>query len=115
MEIAGALAELFRALRDEGKLVGRATVRLVDPGKALLAPFSDRSHRYALEKLTEMGVEVTFGVAVASVDADSATLSDGSTVATDTVIWAGGISGASSWPPPASRRVAADASTSPRI
>ena len=95
VEIAGALAELFQALRDEGRLVGRATVRLVDHGHALLAPFSDRSHRYALERLTEMGVEVTFGVAVASVDARSATLSDGSTVATDTVIWAGGISGAS--------------------
>ena len=55
VEIAGALAELFQALRDEGKLVGRATVRLVDHGQALLAPFSDRSHRYALERLTEMG------------------------------------------------------------
>lgn len=95
VEIAGALAELLRALRDEGKLVAPATVRLVDPGHALLAPFSDRSHRYALEKLTEMGVDVTLGVAVASVDVGSATLSDGSTVATDTVIWAGGISGAS--------------------
>jgi NADH dehydrogenase len=95
VEIAGALAELFQALRNEGRLVGSASVRLVDHGHALLAPFSDRSHRYALERLTEMGVEVTFGVAVASVDADSATLSDGSTVATDTVIWAGGISGAS--------------------
>ena len=40
VEIAGALAELFRALRDEGRLAGRATVRLVDPGKALLAPFT---------------------------------------------------------------------------
>ena len=95
VEIAGALAEMFRALRDEGRLAGPATVRLVDPGHALLAPFTDRSHRYALGKLTEMGVDVTFGVAVASVDVDSATLSDGSTVETDTVIWAGGISGAS--------------------
>ena len=95
VEIAGALAELFQALRDEGRLVGSASVRLVDPAKALLAPFTDRSHRYALDKLTEMGVDVTFGVAVASVDVDSATLSDGATVETDTVIWAGGISGAS--------------------
>ncbi|MGO4104913.1 NAD(P)/FAD-dependent oxidoreductase [Leifsonia sp. YAF41] len=95
VEIAGALAELFRALRDDGKLVGQATVRLVELGKVLLAPFTDRSHHYALGKLTTMGVDVTFGVAVSSVDIDSATLSDGSTVATDTVIWAGGISGAS--------------------
>ena len=95
METAGALAELIRALQDEERLVGTATVRLVDRGKVLLGPFSDRSHVYAFDKLTEMGVDVSFGVAVASVDALSATLSDGSTVSTDTVIWAGGISGAS--------------------
>ncbi|WP_079575534.1 NAD(P)/FAD-dependent oxidoreductase [Krasilnikoviella flava] len=70
-------------------------MRLVDLGHALLAPFTDRSHRYALDKLTAMGVDVTFGVAMASVDVGSATLSDGSSVVTDTVIWAGGISGAS--------------------
>ena len=95
VETAGALAELFRALQDEGRLVGRASVRLVDRGEVLLGPFSDRSHVYAFDKLTEMGVDVSFGVAVASVDIRSATLSDGSSIATDTVIWAGGISGAS--------------------
>lgn len=95
VEIAGALAELFRALRDEGRLVGRAAIRLVEAGPALLAPFSDRSHRYALEKLSKAGVDVQFGVAVASVDESSATLSDGSSVQTDTVIWACGISAAS--------------------
>ncbi|MEL7974817.1 NAD(P)/FAD-dependent oxidoreductase [Isoptericola sp. F-RaC21] len=95
VEISGALAELLQALRDEGRLAAPASVRLVDLGHALLAPFTDRSHRYALDKLTAMGVEVTFGVAVTSVDAGSATLSDGSSVVTDTVIWAGGISGAS--------------------
>jgi len=95
VETAGAIAELFRALRDEDRLVGSATVRIVDRGRVLLGPFSDRSHVYAFDKLTQMGVAVSFGVAVTSVDAASATLSDGSTVSTDTVIWAGGISGAS--------------------
>ena len=94
VETAGALAELFGALREQGKLAGEATVRLVDHGQALLRPFTDKSHEYALEKLTDKGVQVTFGVAVSGVQADSATLSDGSTVPTDTVIWAGGISGA---------------------
>src|SRR6478609_10683126 len=94
VETAGALAELFGALREQGKLAGEATVHLVDHGQALLRPFTDKSHEYALEKLTDKGVQVTFGVAVTGVQADSATLSDGSTVPTDTVIWAGGISGA---------------------
>ncbi|MGO7984024.1 FAD-dependent oxidoreductase, partial [Rhizobium johnstonii] len=58
-------------------------------------PFTDHSHRYALAKLTDMGVDVTFGVAVASIEADPVKLSDGPAVETDTVIWACGISGAS--------------------
>jgi NADH dehydrogenase len=93
VETAGALAELFGALREQGKLHGEATVRLVDHGHELLKPFTDKTHEYALAKLTEKGVQVTFGVAVSAVGPDTATLSDGSTVATDTVIWAGGISG----------------------
>ncbi len=93
VETAGALAELFSALADQGRLQAPATVRLVDHGHALLKPFTDKSHAYALEKLTEKGVEVTFGVAVSGVQADTATLSDGTTVDTDTVIWGGGISG----------------------
>jgi NADH dehydrogenase len=47
-----------------------------------------------LGKLIEKGVRVTFGVAVSAVAADSVTLSNGSTVRTDTVIWAGGIAAA---------------------
>ncbi len=93
VETAGALAELFDALREQGKLHGEATVRLVDHGHELLKPFTDKTHEYALAKLTEKGVQVTFGVAVAAVGPDTATLSDGTTVATDTVIWGGGISG----------------------
>ncbi|WP_395729080.1 NAD(P)/FAD-dependent oxidoreductase [Nakamurella sp.] len=93
VETAGALAELFGALKEQGTLHGEATVRLVDHGHALLKPFTDKTHEYALAKLTEKGVQVTFGVAVSAVGADTATLSDGTTVATDTVIWAGGISG----------------------
>ncbi|HEY5878589.1 MAG TPA: NAD(P)/FAD-dependent oxidoreductase, partial [Nakamurella sp.] len=94
VETAGALAELFGALKEQGKLAAEATVRLVDHGHALLKPFTDKSHEYARDKLTEKGVQITFGVAVAGVQADRATLSDGSTVPTDTVIWAGGIFGA---------------------
>jgi NADH dehydrogenase len=93
VETAGALAELFGALTEQGKLHGEATVRLVDHGHDLLKPFTEKTHEYALAKLTEKGVQVTFGVAVAAVGPDTATLSDGTTVATDTVIWAGGISG----------------------
>ncbi len=94
VETAGALGELFSALKDQGRLHEQATVRLVDHGNALLKPFTDESHEYAYTKLIDKGVQVSFGVAVSGVRPDSASLSDGSSVPTDTVIWAGGISGA---------------------
>ena len=81
VETAGAIAELFHALREDGRLGEQATVHLVDHGKALLAPFSDKSHEYALEKLTDHGVKVTFGVAVTQVEPDGVHLSDGTTTA----------------------------------
>ena len=90
VETAGAIAELFQALREDGRLGEQAGVHLVDHGKAVLAPFSDKSHAYALEKLTDHGVQVTFGVAVTKVEPDGVHLSDGSQLPTRTVIWGGG-------------------------
>ena len=90
VETAGALGELFAALKAKKKLPDEATVHLVDHGKALLAPFSDKSHQYALDKLTRHGVKVTFGVAVTQVEPDKVHLSDGSQLRTRTVIWGGG-------------------------
>ncbi len=90
VETAGAIAELFNALRADGRLGDAASVHLVDHGKALLNPFSDKSHEYALEKLTDHGVKVTFGVAVTKVGPETVELSDGSTLPTRTVIWGGG-------------------------
>ena len=90
VETAGAIAELFTALREAGRLGDTASVHLVDHGHALLNPFSDKSHQYALEKLTEHGVKVTFGVAVTHVGPDTVQLSDGTEMATRTVVWGGG-------------------------
>ena len=90
VETAGAIAELFNALREAGRLGDTATVHLVDHGHALLNPFSDKSHQYALDKLTEHGVKVTFGVAVTQVGPDTVQLSDGTELPTRTVVWGGG-------------------------
>ena len=94
VETAGALAELLAALRAQQLLAADPVVRLVDHGRSLLAPFDDKSHRYASQTLSALGVEVTLGVAVTAVDAGSVTLSDGTRVQTRTVIWAGGESAA---------------------
>jgi NADH dehydrogenase len=90
VEMSGAIGQLFQLLRKEDRLTDEATVHLVDHGKALLGPFSDKSHEYALRKVTEFGVQVSFGVAVTEVGTDSVTLSDGTTLPTTTVIWCGG-------------------------
>ncbi len=67
---------------------------MVDHGQALLNPFSEKSHQYALRLLNEHGVKVTFGVAVTEVGPDAVVLSDGSHLPTSTVIWGGGESAA---------------------
>ena len=96
VETAGALAELFGALQGTGQADGRPAIGPAGRPRRRAArdrsPTSPTSTR--CDKLTEKGVQITFGVAVSAVQADSVTLSDGSTVPTDTVIWAGGISGA---------------------
>ncbi len=94
VETSGALGELIGDLKHAGRLPDSASIELVDHGNALLGPFSERSHQYAHDKLTEMGVTLTFGVAVTDVQPSGVTLSDGSTRASGTVIWAGGESAA---------------------
>jgi NADH dehydrogenase len=94
VETAGAIAELFRALQQENTLADNASVHLVDHGQALLNPFSDKSHQYALRRLSDHGVKVTFGVAVTEVGPDAVVLSDGTQLPTSTVIWGGGESAA---------------------
>ncbi len=90
VETAGAIAELLAALREAGRLGDGAAVHLVDHGNALLAPFADKSHAYAMEKLDQFGVRVTLGVAVTKVGTEAVELSDGTTVPSGTVIWGGG-------------------------
>ncbi|WP_037188495.1 NAD(P)/FAD-dependent oxidoreductase [Rhodococcus sp. 114MFTsu3.1] len=90
VETAGAFAELFTALRKMNHPGGRGEAWLINHGPALLAPYSERSHEYAHDKLVQHGAKVRLGVGVASVDADGVLLSDGSRLASRTVVWAGG-------------------------
>ncbi len=94
VETTGALSELLRALSETGRLPTPGVVTLVDLGPTLLGQFSDKAHHYALEKLTEAGAQVRLGVGVTAVYADRVTLDDGTAIATRTVVWGGGESGA---------------------
>jgi NADH dehydrogenase len=92
VETAGALAEALRDVVPESykSLVHPAQVHLVDHGKVLLAPFSDKAHAYAAKKLEGDGVTLHLGVGVKEVFPDRVALSDGEEIMTHTVIWGGG-------------------------
>ena len=93
VETTGALAELMLALHKSGGLAVPGQITVVDRGGALLGQFSDKAHKYALEKLTEAGAEVRLGAGVTSVHPDRVRFNDGSAISTRTVVWGGGESG----------------------
>jgi len=93
-ETAGALSEMIRDVMPheyEDLAVRRARVVLVDVGHAVLGPFSERAHEYASRVLQRDGVELRLGTSVKEIEKDHAVLSDGTTIPTHCVIWAGGI------------------------
>jgi NADH dehydrogenase len=93
-EIAGALADMIDdTMKSEYRdlPVQRAKIILVDHGKIVLGPFTEKSQRYAAKMLAQRGVELRFGVAVKEVAPDGAILSDGTKILSHCVIWAGGL------------------------
>jgi NADH:ubiquinone reductase (H+-translocating) len=92
VETAGALAEALRDVVPEHyqALANAAKVHLVDHGDVLLAPFSEKAHSYAAERLERDGVVLHLGVGVKEVFPDRVALTDGDTIMSRTVIWGGG-------------------------
>jgi NADH dehydrogenase len=93
-ELAGALAGMIRgAMTDEypDLAVKHAKVYLVDHGNALLGAFSEKAHAYAARTLRKKGVDIRLGIAVKEVAPDHVLLSDGTSIQSRTVIWAGGL------------------------
>jgi NADH dehydrogenase len=93
-ELAGALADMIRgAMMEEcGDLaVKRAQIYLVDHGSSLLGAFSEKAHAYAARVLRRKGVEIRLGISVKAVAPDHVLLSDGTSIQTRTVVWAGGL------------------------
>jgi NADH dehydrogenase len=93
VESAGAFAEIFRdvvpvAYRDFP--LEHVKVVVVDRGDVVLNGFSERAHRYAAERLEADGVELRLGTGVTEVGPGHVTLTDGTTIPTHTVVWAGG-------------------------
>jgi NADH:ubiquinone reductase (H+-translocating) len=64
---------------------------LVDGGSKVLAEVPDRLSQYTASLLRKRGVEVCLSTRLDSVEADAVTLSDGTRIATETLVWAAGI------------------------
>ena len=96
VELAGALAEIRRTVlkREYRELDSdRMQIWLVDSNDRVLKNFSERASAHALAYLQDMGVNVKFGARVTGYDGDVVTFQDGSTMDSNTLIWAAGVKG----------------------
>lgn len=95
VELSGMFAELRKNIirKDYPELhgLGLGEIYLVDGGKAVLAPMSEKSQHYSYQSLKELGVKIKLNVTVKDYKDDIVYLSDGSTIETKTLIWAAGI------------------------
>ncbi len=94
VELAGALSELYSNVleKDFPRLdFQRANIILVEQSDGLLEHYSDRSSRYAKDKLAAMGVDIHLGASVVSASKDNVTLSSGEIIPCSTLVWAAGV------------------------
>lgn len=96
VELAGMLAELGRniALKEYPEIKDlRSHLYLIDAGKALLGPMSEKSQAEATRVLKKLGVHVINNTAVKDYHNEIVYLSDGRTIPTNVLIWASGVIG----------------------
>jgi NADH dehydrogenase len=96
-EIAGAIADMIHssvAAAYPDLALSASRVYIYDHGDVLLAPFSEGGHEYAAKILQKNGVRLRLGHSIKEVGAGHVVDSDGTTIRTRCVIWAGGIKAA---------------------
>ncbi len=94
VELAGALAEMKKFIlpKDYPELdFSRMHIYLLEASDRLLNGYSEKSSQKALEYLTELGVEVRLKAFVKDYDGQRVLLADGTTLDTETLIWAAGV------------------------
>lgn len=97
IELAGALAEMkhFVLPKDFPDLdLFKMEINLYEAAKELLSAMSEASSTKSLEYLGELGVNVHLNAKVDAYDGKILTLADGTSFATDTVIWTAGVKAA---------------------
>jgi NADH dehydrogenase len=96
VELAGAMAELKKHIlpRDYPELDFKGmTIYLLEGSPKLLGTMSEAASKKAVEYLQELGVSVKLNSIVESYDGKTVFLKDGSTLTTNTLIWAAGVTG----------------------
>lgn len=96
VELAGMLAELGRniALKEYPEIKDlRSHLYLIDAGKTLLGPMSEKSQEEATRVLKKLGVHVINNTAVKDYNDGVVLLADGRTINTNVLIWASGVIG----------------------
>ena len=94
VEMAGGLRELYTKVlaKDFPQLpVAAARITLVEMADRLLTPFTEQSSARARRTLTRRGVDVRLGTGVRAVDKELVHLTDGTTIAAGTIVWATGV------------------------
>ena len=96
VEIAGMIAEMRkRKLRDiYPELVNeQLNIYLVDGAPTVLPPMSEKSQKYTLQTLQDMGIEVKLNKLVSDFKDDKVYFKDGEIIETKTLIWTAGVTG----------------------
>jgi NADH dehydrogenase len=94
VEYSGALGELIQLVagNDYPSIARRETrIILVEGRDRLLGMFPEKLGRYARRVLEKRGIEVITDALVNSADEHSATLSNGTTIPTRTIVWSAGV------------------------
>ncbi|MBX3188904.1 MAG: NAD(P)/FAD-dependent oxidoreductase [Labilithrix sp.] len=93
VELAGAIAELARALARDFRHADPRTaqIHLLEAGPRILSMFDDDLAARGLEQLHELGVNVFTHAVVVEVDAHGVTLEGGGHIASATTIWTAGV------------------------
>ena len=94
VEISGMFAEMKKGIlrKDYPELVGsNGLIYLVDGGKSVLSPMSEKSQTDTMEVLTRLGVKLIMSTHVNDFDGDTVTLSDGMEIHSKNLIWAAGV------------------------
>ena len=96
VEIAGMLAEMGRniAVKEYPEITDlQGHLHLVDASPALLGTMSQKAQKEATSVLSKLGVKIKLNVAVKDYSDGKVILTDGETIATNTLIWTSGVTG----------------------